>query len=75
MVMQCQVSEMIWEMESNSVLERLLALTDVCMEYLVIITSFVGEEAGEDFTCIRNGALARDGCIYTLTDDGQVLKI
>ena len=67
---------MIWEMESKSVLERLFALTDdVCMEYLVIITSFVGEEAGEDFTCIRNGALARDGCIYMLTDDGQVLKI
>ena len=36
------------------------------------ITSFVGEKC---FVCNGNGALGRDGCIYALTVDGQVLKI
>ena len=36
------------------------------------ITSLVGEEAGEDFYCIRNGALGKDGCIiYVLTSNGR----
>jgi hypothetical protein len=39
------------------------------------ITSFVGEEADEDFDCHGNGVLGRDGCIYAANKDGQVLKI
>ena len=35
MVMQCQVSEMTWEIDRNSTLERLSVLTDMCTEYLV----------------------------------------
>ena len=39
------------------------------------ITSFVGEEADEDFECNGNGVLARDGCIYAAIRYGRVLKI
>ena len=38
--------------------------------------AFVGEEADKDFRCNRDGVLGRrDGCIYLLTNDEQVLKI
>ena len=39
-------------------------------------TSYVGEPADEAFNCSpRDGAVARDGCIYAVTKDGRVLKI
>ena len=39
------------------------------------VTSFVGEEANKDFGCNGNGVLARDGCIYALDEDCEVLEI
>ena len=39
------------------------------------ITSFVGEEADRHFYCNENGALGRDGYIYTLSEGNRVLKI
>ena len=38
-------------------------------------TSFVGEEADEDFDSNGNVILARDGCIYAAVGAGRVLKI
>ena len=38
------------------------------------IASFVGEEA-DYFRCCGNSVLARDGCIYALTEGFQILKI
>ena len=38
-------------------------------------TSYVGEEADEDFCCDGNGVVGRDGCIYAVVRDGRVLKI
>ena len=35
MVMQCQVSEMTWEIEYSSMLELLSVLTGACMECLI----------------------------------------
>ena len=37
--------------------------------------SIVGEDNDKFFKCEANGALGRDGCIYALTEHGQVLKI
>ena len=83
--MQCQVSKMTWEMVSISTLERLSSLTDVCMEYLFVsdasrntmqsvISIQLLENTDESYNCTR-GTFARDGCIYALAVNGQVLKI
>ena len=38
-------------------------------------TSFVGKKVGQVYKCKGRGALGRDGCIYALTGNSQVLKI
>ena len=38
-------------------------------------TSIIGEYVDNYLVCNGNGALGRDGCIYAITDVGQVLKI
>ena len=50
--------------------------TDLIIKYdpITDATSFVGQEGSKLFEC-GGGALGRDGCIYAITDDGEVLKI
>ena len=38
-------------------------------------TSFIGQESNGFYKCSGNGALGRDGYIYAITKDGEVLQI
>ena len=77
---------MTWEKFIASVREHVLTLTGVygmpfnskrIIKYDPInhTTSFVGEVADGDFNCSGDGALGKHGCIYAITDVGQVLRI
>ena len=85
--MPCQVLETTWDMGYGHKYFGTIVGIDGCVYLYGIpfgssrivkydpindITSLVGEEAGEDFYCIGNGALGRDGCIiYVLTSNGR----